>query len=68
MQSKYYKIEDQTDYVMDAESTAILNTNLHALAERKHKRKMNQTIMSMQNEINTLKAEIERLKTHLNLS
>jgi hypothetical protein len=68
MQNKYYKIEDQPDYVMDAESSAILNTNLHALAERKHKRKMNQTITSLQSEINILKIEIERLKTHLNLS
>lgn len=68
MQPVYYKIEDQPDYVMDAESNAILNTNLHALAERKHRRKMNQAIVSMQDEINILKAEIDILKTHLKLS
>ena len=48
--------------------SAILNTNTHALIEYKQKRKQTKLIQDMKDEINMLKAEIDKIKNHLNLS
>jgi hypothetical protein len=68
MNERYLKIEDNPDYVKDSETNAILNTNLHLLAEHKQKRKQAALVRSMEQEINKLKDEIAKIKTHLNLS
>lgn len=64
----YLPIENETSYVRDIQSSAILNTDLNVLREYKQKRKQSKQILSMQDEINMLKAEIEQIKNHLKLS
>ena len=61
-------IEDNPGYVKDLRSSAILNNDLHALAEHKQKKKTLKQINSMQTEINMLKKELQKIKTHLQLS
>ena len=68
MNSRYIPVENDPGYVVDSVSSAILNTNTHALIEYKQKRKQIKLIQDMNGEINMLKAEIEKIKTHLNLS
>lgn len=68
MNDRFIKIEDNPDYVKDIETNAILNTNLDALTEYRNKRKQANLIRSMEQEINMLKEEIKKIKTHLNLS
>ena len=68
MNTRFIQIEDNPDFVKDAETNAILNTNLDALAEYRKKRKDSNLIRSMEQEINMLKEEIKKIKTHLNLS
>ena len=66
--SIYAPIENEPGYVVDLRSSALLNTDLNALREYKQKKKQSQQILSMQEEINMLKAEIEAIKTHLKVS
>ena len=68
MNSRYIPVENDPGYVVDSVSTAILNTNTHALIEYKQKRKQTKLITSMQEEINMLKEELEKIKTHLKIS
>ena len=68
MDNNFLRIEDNPDYVKDARNNALLNTNLAAVAEYKAKKKQNAKILSMEQEINILKEELEKIKTHLNLS
>jgi len=68
MNSRYLPVENDPGYVVDSVSTAILNTNTHALIEYKQKRKQTKLIQDMKEEINMLKAEIDNIKNHLNLS
>ena len=68
MNSRYIPVENDPGYVVDLVSTAIINTNTHALIEYKQKRKQSKKIQDMKDEINMLKAEIEKIKTHLNVS
>lgn len=68
MTERFLKIEDNPDYVKDTENNAILNTNIHAVLEHKQKKKQAATIRRMEQEINTLKEELSKIKNHLNLS
>jgi len=68
MNNRFLRIEDNPDYVKDIESNAILNINLAAVADYKAKKKQAAKIISMEHEINMLKEELEKIKTHLNLS
>lgn len=68
MNSRYIPVENDPSYVVDTASSAILNTNTHALIEYKQKRKQTKLIQDMKDEINMLKAEIDKIKNHLNLS
>jgi ABC-type Fe3+-hydroxamate transport system substrate-binding protein len=68
MENRFLKIEDNPDFVKDRETNAILNTNLAAVAEYKAKKKQAAKIISMEQEINMLKEELEKIKTHLKLS
>lgn len=63
---RFVSIDNNTDYILDTASGAYLSTDKAALLERKYKRKLQETIISMQAEINTLKHEIEKLKITLN--
>jgi hypothetical protein len=65
---KYLLLEEHPGYVQDVRSSALLNTDLSALAEHKQKRKQSKQIQSMQEEINMLKDEIGKIKSQLNLS
>jgi len=68
MNSRYIPVENDPGYVVDSVSSAILNTNTHTLIEYKQKRKQTKLIQDMKDEINMLKAEIDKIKNHLNLS
>lgn len=68
MNDRFIKIEDAPDFVKDAETNALLNTNLDALAQHRLKRKQTMRIRNMEDEINMLKEELSKIKTHLNLS
>ena len=68
MNDRFIRIEDAPDFVKDAETNALLNTNLDALAQHRQKRKQNMRVRNMEDEINMLKEEILKIKTHLNLS
>ncbi len=68
MNQKFVPIEGESSYVKDFKSSAIINTDLNMLAEVKAKRKMRKDVITMQEEINTLKKEIAEIKSHLNLS
>jgi hypothetical protein len=68
MNQYYVPIEGEPGYVKDTRSSALLNTDLGALQEYKQKKKHSKQILSMQEEINMLRAEIEQIKNHLQLS
>ncbi len=68
MKKQFVPIEGESSYVKDFNSSAIINTDLNMLAEVKAKRKMRKDVITMQEEINTLKKEIAEIKSHLNLS
>jgi len=68
MDNRYLNIEDNPDYVKDIQTNALLNTNLSAVTEYKAKKKQIAKINSMEQEINILREELEKIKTHLNLS
>lgn len=68
MNNRFIKIEDAPDFVKDAETNALINTNLDALAQHRQKRKQAMRVRNMEDEINMLKEEILKIKTHLNLS
>jgi hypothetical protein len=68
MDKHFLTIENNTDYVKDPENGAILNTNLRMVQEYREKRQQVKKIRAMENEINMLKAELDKIKTHLNLS
>lgn len=61
------KIENEPSYVKDEYNNAILNTDLNSLADYKNRKKNVQLIKDMQLEINSLKHEIETIKTHLGI-
>jgi hypothetical protein len=66
---KFYKsIKEDPGYVKDIRSHALLNTDMSALHEYKQKRKQAKLITAMQEEINMLKEELEKIKTHLKIS
>ena len=68
MNQTYVPIEGESGFSKDPYSHAIVNTDRHALIEYKQKKKQSKQILSMQEEINMLKAEIEQIKNHLQLS
>jgi|LakMenE22Apr09ns_1017241.scaffolds.fasta_scaffold01898_2 hypothetical protein len=68
MNKQFLAIENNTDYVKDPENGAILNTNLRMVQEYREKRKQATRVRALETEINMLKAELEKIKTHLNLS
>jgi len=68
MQNFYIPITNDTSFVKDTRSNALLNTDLESLHEYKQKRKQAKLITSMQEEINMLKEELEKIKTHLRIS
>jgi hypothetical protein len=65
---EYLPIENESGYVKDPYSSAILYNDLSGLAEVKQKRKQTRQILTMQEEINMLKEEIIKIKSQLNLS
>ena len=68
MNKQFLAIENNTDYVKDPENGAILNTNLRMVQVYREKRKQATRVRALETEINMLKAELEKIKTHLNLS
>jgi hypothetical protein len=68
MTNPYYRqIEGESSFVKDIRSSALINTDLNALHEHKQKRRNQQLLYSMQDEINMLKEELEKIKNHLKI-
>lgn len=65
--NKITPIQDESSYVKDNISNAIINKDLNMLAEYKSRRNFSKQIASLQNEINILKEELNKIKTHLNV-
>jgi hypothetical protein len=61
-------LENQQGYAKDLRSSAYVNTDLAALTEYKQKKKNAKILEDMKNEINMLKEELAKIKSHLNLS
>lgn len=60
---KYAKVKENPELIRDMESKAVLNTNLSALEAYKKKREKQQEIQSAVEDINTMKQDINDLKT-----
>lgn len=63
MSNRFLHLENEVGYVKDSESSAILMTDKKALAERMYKKKTVQSLNSLQNELYTLRNEVNLLKT-----
>ena len=68
MEQRFVKIEGEPSYVKDMASTALINTDIAALAEYRQKKKQNNQMAAMQQEINMLRDEIAKIKNHLKIS
>jgi hypothetical protein len=68
MNERFVSVENDLSYVKDTYTSALLNNDLHALAEYKQKKKTLNQIAIMQDEINMLKEELQKIKNHLQLS
>jgi hypothetical protein len=65
--SRYIPLQDEPSYVKDSASSALINNDANMLAEYKARRKTSKQIKDMQAEINMLKDELHKIKSHLNL-
>jgi hypothetical protein len=60
---KYAKVKENPELIRDMDSKAVLNTNSTALQAYKKKREKQQEIQSAVEDINTMKQDINELKT-----
>jgi hypothetical protein len=60
---KYAKVKENPELIRDMDSKAVLNTNLTALQSYKKKREKQQEIQSAVDDINTMKQDINDLKS-----
>lgn len=56
------KVQDYPDLVRDPNSKAILNINQSALQEHISKQRMKETIQNVQEEVSTIKSDLQELK------
>jgi hypothetical protein len=61
--SKFAKVKENPDLIRDMENQAILNTNVDALEAYKKRRKKEIEVSQSLNDINTMKQDINELKT-----
>ena len=60
---KIAKVKENPDLVRDMENQAILNTNVSALEAYKKRRQKESEVSQSLNDINTMKQDINELKT-----
>jgi len=60
---KYAKVKENPDLIRDLTNQAILNTNIDALSAYKKRRQKEKEISDFTTEINTMKQDINELKT-----
>lgn len=60
---KYAKVKENPELVRDMDSKAVLNTNVPALQAYKKKREKQQEVNAAVDDINTMKNEINEIKT-----
>lgn len=65
--NRYIPLQDEPSYVKDSVSSALINNDTNMLAEYKARKKTSKQIKEMQAEINMLKEELHKIKSHLNL-
>lgn len=63
---KIYKVKDHPDLIKDMDSKAVLNTNYAALMEYKKKKKVEQDIDSLKNEMKDIKNMLSVIMKNLN--
>jgi uncharacterized small protein (DUF1192 family) len=68
MENRYVVIENDPTYVKDMYTSAILNNDINSVVSYKQKKKTLNQIAIMQDEINMLKEELQKIKNHLQLS
>lgn len=61
-------IENEPSYSKDMITGALLNTDTSKLMEYKTRNKLTKQVRVLQDEINTLKCELETIKTFLKIS
>jgi hypothetical protein len=60
-------IESHPGFAKDPISSAIVNVNKSELIAHKEKKRTAKLLLSLQEEINSLKDELKRIKAHINL-
>jgi hypothetical protein len=68
MEDRYVVVENDPTYVKDMHTSAILNNDINSVVAYKQKKKTLNQIAIMQDEINMLKEELQKIKNHLQLS
>jgi len=61
------QVKDNPHLFRDSNSKGIVNTDYAALQEHRNKRKVTQDILNINNEINTIKEDIDEVKHLLRL-
>lgn len=64
---KIIPIENESSYVKDAHSGAILNVDQSMLADRLNRKRSKEKIQKLEKEVECLKQEISSIKKFLNL-
>jgi len=64
---KLVPVENEPSYFRDESTSALINTDIHLLADYKSRRKLKREMQDMKMEINMLKEELQKIKNHLNL-
>jgi tetrahydromethanopterin S-methyltransferase subunit B len=64
---KIIPIENETSYVKDEHSGAILNVDQNMLADRLNRKRSKEKIQKLEKEVECLKQEISSIKKFLNL-
>lgn len=64
---KLIPIEDDPSYAIDPTSNALVNRDLDMLAEYRARRTNFKMLKECKEEINTLKRELDKIKSHLNI-
>lgn len=63
---KLYKVKDHPDLVKDMDSNAVLNNNYAALMEYKKKKKVQEDIESLKEEMQDIKSMLNKILENLN--
>lgn len=66
MEQKLYKVQDHPDLVKDMNSKAVLNTNYAALLEHKKKKRIEEEVKSLKDDVQEIKSTLNLIISMLN--